>query len=305
MIILIFKTLIVVSVVWFIVRNLIPYFFRQNEKKIQNETNFQSLILQKKMELQKNQEAESLNKDVNSSLLSTHKNIFLNYIEKNFNEHLDFYKKLDSVSSWQQTYFEDDLKNINSSLPSFSISYNEVKDVIMKQNWDRLHRGDFKKVLLLTWYYKFFITLSFDRPLPVNMDIKNDFSSNAYWRWALLFLTSSDHSWQKMIFDNLSILQEGRNEILSDANASKFLSNPAIWWNKMENIAYEISKCDEISDEEISQIKSKTAEKAFKKNQLKKYHPDSFMWELIFSDYKKLYETRLNINFSKINSLFN
>lgn len=301
MIAVFFKVFIVTIVVWFIVRYLIPHFFKMRGEDLSQSTSFEALVLQKKMEFQKIADSLSTSK---IEKINSDSNSFLKLIENKFINHLEFYKKLDSKSTWQNLFFEEELSLINNSIPKISISYSDVKDIFFKLSWDRLHRGDFKKVLLLSWFYKIYMTLMLDRNLPPSFIVKDNTDNNMFWRWAFLYMVLEDKKWQSLVFNNLNIFQERRNEILSDASASKFIENPLLWWSKISTISYEISKCDEINESDLINLKQNKNDKAIIKAVMKKFHPDSFMWNLISSDFKMHYEALLNDNFSKAKACF-
>lgn len=288
-----FKLALVLTGLYVIIKYVVPAVFHQ--KRNSEVHNLDALIRQKKLELGQlvHEENDAKGGGEASSKLSE----FLKYIIHNYPSTIEDYKTFEAKSGWQQDFLEIEFKKKFQEIPWITIQFIDVKNVIMRYPLGQLHRGDLNKVLLLTWFERFFNNLVFDRPMPDMEKLKRFSESGACWRWAILYLTVENKSWQQYFFDNVTVFQNSKEKIFTARSLKPFLENYVLWWEKLSNIVYEVQKFEVITNNEIEKFKRDTSEKNDRLKYLKRYHPDSFQWSLIDNDYRSEYEQLLSKNF--------
>jgi hypothetical protein len=282
---------------YFIVRHLIPtYFAKKNEE---SHKDFEALVRQKKMEL------TSTTLDLEEALFSKNiskesKSEFLKFIDTKFPRQTEFYKNLEQKAGWQEGIIGKDFLEKYSDLLPFNMQFQDVKKVLHNASYEIVHRGDYEKVLLLIWLEKLIYCLKMDQPLPRH-STTNVYNDLSLWRWSLLRMTLGNGHWQSLVFDNLSLINDHRSEILSTKNLLDFTKNHKIWWEKLKNYILQIEAFLPIDEKELMTLKNKDVSKKEKLQFLKRYHPDTISWEIIHNDHRAIYEPLLNENFIKIN----
>lgn len=294
--------IVIALMLYFAIRHIIPYFFSKNVED--NHKNFDALVRQKKQELTSTTlESVTVDSMLTDAILLKSQSEFLKFIESKFRNHLDFYKKLEADTSWQENVIVQDFKKNYPDSLLFDLQFHDLKKVLLNSNYDLVHRGDYVKVLIITWLEKFYYCLSHNYPLPAlnhGLHLSDDLSVH---RWSFLRITLDEYSWQESLFDNQSIFAASKNKIFTSKSLMYLTQNYKAWWSRYLNLLYQLEAFLPINDIDVENVLKNDLSKKDKINLLKKYHPDSMSWDIIDPKYRSSYEKILNENFSKINNI--
>lgn len=289
---------IFIVILYGVVRYGIPAFFAK--KNDESHINFDALIRLKKQELTNaNIDIDGL--DLKKDNAPIHRSEFLKIIEKNFSQHIDFYKKLESNSGWQEGIIQKDFLGLYPDLFQFDVQFSDVKKVLSNFSLELIHRGDYSKVLLLAWFDKLIFCLEKDLPLPKMQNTQSVSLDLSLWRWAIMSLCLEDHEWQNALFDNQFFFSKSKNQLYNTKSLLFLIKNYKLWWNRVQNIIQQMEIFLPLSSYDISQLVEKDYSKKEKLKILKRYHPDTVNWDIISSTSKMRYEALLNDNFSNLN----
>ncbi len=289
--------ILISSILYFLVKHIIPTYF--SKKAEENQKDFEALVRQKKQELTSTTvETNGFSFTVDTQ--SESKSEFLKNIEEKFPHHSAFYKKLEASSSWQESVLNKDFYQIYPAMFMLDLPFLELKKIFSQSNYDLIHRGDYANVLLLIWLEKFYYCLKFDQPLPKNASLASLSLELPLWRWALMRITMENTSWQNSRFDNLAIFNTKKNEIFSVKNLLDLTKNSKVWWNKLASYVYQIEPFYALDDYDMKNMNIDKLSKKEKLQILKRYHPDTVVWDLIAVDLRADYESMLNDNFSRV-----